>query len=272
MNDNKQQKKAPLIAKLNKGQIAELRKTLLRLFSSIVNNKKDRGFTLVELAIVIIIIGLLTAGVLVGQTLIQTSKVNKEVADLNSFYSAHITFKNKYNCLPADCPRASSFLDNTLCASMVYGGLGCNGDGNLKYNIWSGTDYRSDPHRYWIHLELAKMLKGASKTNNESSYNPSNFSPFASHYVTHGESTIINTGLYYNFIVFAGVKASSCNNCSILTPEQAYTIDKKLDDALPNSGRVITFQGGLSSGTCMSSSSYNLSDDRISCILTISLE
>lgn len=83
------------------------------------------GFTLIEVSIVLVIVGLLAGGILLGQELIEAAGVRSSVAKLGSFSTATNTFRTKYNCLPGDCSQAARF---GLVARN--GGAGCgNGDG-----------------------------------------------------------------------------------------------------------------------------------------------
>ena len=61
-----------------------------------------RGFTLVELSIVLVIIGLLIGGILVAQSLVETSKINKVVGQIQQFDIGVRVFKDKFNGLPGD--------------------------------------------------------------------------------------------------------------------------------------------------------------------------
>lgn len=72
----------------------------------------DRGFTLVELAIVLTIIGLLIAGVLQGQAMIDNARVLKVVSQASAYRGAAIAFKDQYGYYPGDMPNASKYLPN----------------------------------------------------------------------------------------------------------------------------------------------------------------
>ena len=63
---------------------------------------KRKGFTLVELSIVLVIIGLLIGGILAAQSMIETTKVNKIVSQIQQYDAMVTNFQTKYNGLPGD--------------------------------------------------------------------------------------------------------------------------------------------------------------------------
>ncbi len=105
--------------------------------------RKQSAFTLVELSIVIVIIGLIVGGVLTGKDLIRAAELRSLNSDMVSYDSAVRTFKLKYDCIPGDCNKANSF------------GIGSNGDGNgtvgLNTELW----------QFWTHLGTARLISGS---------------------------------------------------------------------------------------------------------------
>jgi prepilin-type N-terminal cleavage/methylation domain-containing protein len=84
------------------------------------------GFTLIEMSIVLVIIGLIVGSVLVGQDLVRSAALNAPIAQIDKLQTAMLTFRGKYDALPGDIadPAASNF---GFAARGIYAG---EGDGN----------------------------------------------------------------------------------------------------------------------------------------------
>jgi prepilin-type N-terminal cleavage/methylation domain-containing protein len=61
-----------------------------------------RGFTLIELSIVLVVIGLIIGGIIIGQTLIQSAQIRRQTTEFGKWYAAVNTYRIKYNALPGD--------------------------------------------------------------------------------------------------------------------------------------------------------------------------
>jgi prepilin-type N-terminal cleavage/methylation domain-containing protein len=115
-----------------------------------------RGFTLIEISIVLVVVGLLTAGVLVGRDLVRAAEIRKQISSIESYDLAATTFRSKYNCLPGDCSKAEDFGLGTN------GGPGENGDGDDM--VWGGdvtyvVPLPVESINFWYHLSQAQMIE-----------------------------------------------------------------------------------------------------------------
>jgi prepilin-type N-terminal cleavage/methylation domain-containing protein len=96
-----------------------------------VQANSQRGFTLVEIAIVLVIIGLLLGGILKGQEMITQAKIKNIVADFSGVSAAYYGYQDRYRAIPGDDPNAG-----TRWGATPGGG---NGQVGGKYNSQTAT-------------------------------------------------------------------------------------------------------------------------------------
>jgi len=201
---------------------------------------ENKGFTLVELSIVIVIIGLIVSGIVGAQSLVRQAKVRSVITEYKTYKLAANAFKLEYDGLPGDFINASAY------------GLGTSGDGS---NLILGSS--TEVYYAWQHLGNAELVQGqysgadAGSPNYQIGVNlpPSGFGPnvtavFSS--IDLASTNCIATfssplyGLHSLINVIAvgsnDVDSSGCPRYGFLRVSEAHGIDAKIDDGLPDSG------------------------------------
>lgn len=206
------------------------------------------GFSLVELAIALTVIGLLLAGLVKGKELMDNARLNRMVVDFSNTQAAMNNFKRIYNALPGDMPDAADRLPDC-------GSAPCNGIGNGDYRInkagtsnsytSSGKDSTyptvSEMRAFWVQLAKLGMIDGIEPDYTGQPNRPGvDFpeTPFGGGYRVY--STGIE-GLSQGMNVMrpsVSLAGTTGDAAMLLTAKQAAQIDGKLDDRNPSTGRV----------------------------------
>ncbi len=253
---------------------------------------KQTGFSLVELAIVLIIIGLIVGGVLKGQDLIESARVNSIQTQLNEIRTAATTFLNKFDDLPGDIPDPE-----LLPASADSDGDGngrIDGDGDrIGVDPTAGTTAGdNEPTAFWYHLIVAELIAGIDSSCSETggivtcefggtgdaSLDPadalqSRVDGFFTVKWDEIEDGSDFTSIENHWIVLGNGDDADGNNYEpVLTPIQLRTIDQRGDDGRPESGSIIGFgdNGETTPVNCRNTdageNSYTADDLAIACV------
>lgn len=257
------------------------------------------GFSLVELSIVLVILGLLVGGILAAQSLIRASEVRSVGTDLDKFNRATYAFRDKYFALPGDMTNAVSFWGaqaggtangpDSTCGALTTPSttaLTCNGDGNGKI----GDLGMVETLRAWQHLANAGLIEGVYSGVPGSAgifdtvpglNSPASRTPNVGYSImwrgpVSGNSNLFD-GSYMNWI---RVGSYSANNSTIglaFRPEEVWNIDTKIDDGSPAFGRITANKpfGGTPDCTTTSVSAtaeYKLSIGTATCYFNYSLK
>ena len=126
------------------------------------NSLRSRcGFTLVELSIVLVILGLLVGGVLTGQSLIRAAELRAVSKEFQTYQTAAMSFRDKYFGLPGDITNATAFWgQNTVCGGGAATGV-CNGNGDGIVNDAGVANGTNEVLQFWTQLALAGMIEGS---------------------------------------------------------------------------------------------------------------
>ena len=244
------------------------------------------GFSLVELSIVLVILGLLTGGILAGQSLIRAAELRSVSTEYSRYVTAAQSFRDKYFALPGDMTNAQSLwgvahaTPATCVTTLGAGTQTCNGDGNglVNYNAAGSNEW----YRFWQHLTNAGLIEGTyagvagaggvsdstlgtnvpkSKLGNAGWTAESNGTFFA------GGGGYFQ-GNYNNYLAF-GAKSGIADTIGYaLKPEELWNIDTKLDDGKPGTGKILAFHYAACANAASASdltASYALSTTTIAC-------
>lgn len=201
------------------------------------NNKK--GFTLVELSIVLVIIGLLIGGILVAESLIGTTKTQTFISQIQQYDVATNTFFDKFGALPGDAARMT-------------GATPGDSDGYIEAAAYTTLVNSEEISNFWPHLSLT----GLSKVGG------GNFAAtMASGIQLDTNAPRAKVGTNVGIIGFGSAAAGGnfyfAGNCSAMTngtvnctdgvlDQDAVGVDTKIDDGVGTTGDVLGFDGAIS--------------------------
>jgi prepilin-type N-terminal cleavage/methylation domain-containing protein len=232
----------------------------------------QRAFSLVELSIVLVILGLLIGGILSGQSLIRAAELRGGITQVTQYKTAVYSFRDKYLALPGDMTNAYSFWTTTCAASA---GL-CNGDGNGKW-----VDIGRENFMTWKHLALAGLVEG--------NYTGAETGGVGSNGVTIGTNVplwkaggglnvrtyggIINGRTAMNAIIAGKLYTPdpAYLDSSVLKAEDAWNMDTKTDDGKASTGSMHSLDG-TEGGACISMGEYVLNQPNLGCRLWFWME
>ena len=199
------------------------------------------GFSLIEIAIVLAILGVLLSGVIKGKDLYDNARLNALIHQIHDIQISVQQFQEKFGALPGDFSKAAEQIK----ADLING----NGDGQIKgderNNVWPNLNASG------LYLST---VEPASKIGGVISIQSGPKDDFPGTWIVIGE------------------KSGDNNFGALLTPEQALFIDKKIDSGNSSSGRVRAYKGDNGAGECVDGTgNYNIQNKKPACILFIEL-
>jgi prepilin-type N-terminal cleavage/methylation domain-containing protein len=206
---------------------------------------KKSAFSLIELSVVLMLIGLLIAGVVTGGKLLHNAKIVRQISFLQDFKSEINTFRDTYNQLPGDMDYADTIWGTYHSSSLPNGTGNGDGDGKLEY-----ANSVKESFLLWDHLQLADMqiynyhASGLSLSSN-CAYCPglpkSVFPEYSLLIADYGNAAAAIAGVTENILTSVITSDTSLFNTSSgsYAVLDAYKIDQKMDDGVANTGELM---------------------------------
>jgi prepilin-type N-terminal cleavage/methylation domain-containing protein len=203
-------------------------------------SNRNKGFSLIEVAIAVVVIGLIAGFALKGKELINSARLRSVADQVNAFRVAVQTFVDKYGALPGDFNAAQEMIGDSL----------QNGRGD---GIISSPE---DAKRFWSHLAASDLIS-LELVNGYPRSKIGGYYTVSSQIQNHQGVWIIlckNTNDNQNFT-------------GILSPEEAYSRDKNNDTGNPLTGEIQAIKSSTASEECFIGSRYNVKNKNKDCIL-----
>ncbi len=240
-------------------------------------SSKKSAFSLIELSIVLIVIGLLVAGVTGGASLIKSSELRSVMSEARGYSVAVSGFYSQFNALPGDY--ATSLGVPAVDGSITFTNAVGDGDSGIEY--CSGTCTATGDLSGSENTIAWFQLKQAGAIDNSLTYRAAGVDQTAgtnfpaSKVKAAGWVFDYNTTSTHNVAVLTGSLAditSSTNtpvngteiSTGVITPSDALSVDSKIDDGVPATGKV---RGDILSG-CVSSSAYAVTTTTKACAIS----
>ncbi len=212
-----------------------------------------RGFTLIELSIALVIIGLLIGGILAAQSMISTAKINSQAQQIAQFDAMVMNFKERFNFLPGDAPAFGGDGDGVIAQTAAtfdnnVGSFACE-----IANFWNTIDAIQFPGSSPCAAPGAKAnISGPEKNVPESKLGAPNSYLIAIAMSVDGHWADLNSPRNF-YVILSGSQAQSTDSGyyqfsetttalqnSALKTVDAFALDKKLDDGNANTGNVLS--------------------------------
>ena len=239
--------------------------------------QSQQGFSLAELSIVLVIMGLLAGGVMVGRDMIVSSKMNALATEQGILVSATKIFQDKYYSLPGDFKQAEGVW-GTASGGCDWGARSgtqtCNGNGDGKVL----TTTQVEMFAFWVHLNNAGLLDDSysgvyTGTNvrftagtdvpNSQWTDKTGWIAYYVGNITGGANAIYYDG-NYGHVLMLGDEGLDLTSNGVMSPSEQKKLDTKFDDGDPDSGDIRGAKGTFAS-SCITGTSYNVSNGEAGC-------
>ncbi|OQW69976.1 MAG: prepilin-type cleavage/methylation domain-containing protein [Methylotenera sp.] len=182
---------------------------------------KQTGFTLIELAIVLVIIGLLLGGVLRGQELINSARVKNITRDFQNVQVYVYGYQDRFKALPGDDRIANTHLAGATAPPVA------NANNGRIDGAWDSSTVTDESYLFWQHVRLAGLAPGSTVTG-AAEFEPRN--------AAGGRIGIQSIAAGFNTIT--GMQGAYAVCSDLILGRDATQLDTTLDDGNTATGNV----------------------------------
>ncbi|MDH2915766.1 MAG: prepilin-type N-terminal cleavage/methylation domain-containing protein [Gallionella sp.] len=192
--------------------------------------RNQSGFTLIEIAIVLVIIGLLLGGVMKGQELINSAKVKNLAADFKNTSLYIYSYQDKFRSLPGDDALVTSHITSAVQAVSQVASTTTIGNGRIdgKWDDYTATTMESI--LFWQHVRMAGIATGITNVNDSTG-------AYTQRNTLGGVVGVTNS---VNDLPIAGLKGAYIVCSANIQGKFAKQLDIMMDDGVTNSGSMMT--------------------------------
>lgn len=223
---------------------------------STIKNRQESGFTLVELAIVLIIIGLLIGGILKGQELIANAQITNAVSQIKGVDGAVATFRETYGSFPGDFGNAVNRIAGCTTANACGNPTGTINNGRVDVAIGAipVATVTNEGYLFFNHMRVADLITGLTGGSTVAfgiSHPEASIGGGFTIGHTSVTGSVITASRAGHYLVLTGSTTALANasGTGALSASQAARIDRKLDDAAATSGSVLGINDGGGTGS-----------------------
>jgi len=213
---------------------------------------KQTGFTLIELAIVLVIIGLLLGGVLRGQELINSAKVKNMARDFQNIQVYIYGYQDKFKALPGDDANAQAHVGSATVTALQ---SGTNQGNGVIEGVWdagtNGTAPNTESQMFWQHVRLAGLAPGATAATDPN------------YYPTNADGGRIGISSVSSFSGPSGLSGAYVVCSAAILGKFAKQLDITLDDGTTDTGSVRVYATSaptvwVGTGSVADATTYNV--------------
>lgn len=256
-----------------------------------VSRKNQQAFSLVEISIVIVIVGLITGAIFIGLSLERSTEIRNYARDLSTYEAALLTFKDKFSAVPGDMNDATnkwgaaggSGSDTTCQNTPSSTEATCNGNGD--FIMGTSVVAMDETYRAWQHMKNAELLEGKFLGSTHGAtlgkllgdiLPKSKMANVGYQFRTENKATLGWTNAPEGTTALLAIRAAAPISgppmqlgAHSTSSQMLFKIDEKLDDSRPGTGKLFgVFTGSVN---CFTSSdaalaAYNAANEKIGCM------